>query len=86
MFAPSINTFCVIQVTILATARIASNTTRFSSFHVTNVEQHKLFGIDTSRPLLDVTPNQANLLAVAEGVQSRFFHPSAAKPALKAQS
>ena len=41
--------------------------------NVPNVEQHKLSWADASRPLLDVTPEQANPLAVVEGVQSRFF-------------
>ena len=51
---------------------------------VSNVELHKLFGIDASRPLFDVIPKRVEPLAVIEGMNSRFFHTSA-KPALKAQ-
>ena len=45
---------------------------------VTNVEQHKQFGFDVSRPLPDVIPEQANPLAIVEGVLSRFFQNTAA--------
>ena len=50
---------------------------------VTNVEQHKLFGFDSSRPLPDVIPKRADSLAVVEGVLSRFFQPTAAARAIK---
>ena len=73
--APSYNPFlCVVPITILATARIARNTTYFSPFHiffdVKNVEQHQLFGIDANRSRPDVTPKLVNSLAGVEGVQS----------------
>ena len=42
-------------------------------YDVTNVEQHELLGTDTSRPLLDVTPERPYPLAVVECVQGRFF-------------
>ena len=42
-------------------------------YDVTNVEQHKLFGFDASRPIPDVIPKRADSLAVVEGVLSRFF-------------
>ena len=80
-FALSYNSFfCVVQITFLVTAIIRRNTTRFSPFHrgKTNVEQHELFDIDASRSLPDKTLKRANLLAVVEGVQSHFFHLSAA--------
>ena len=47
-------------------------------YDVTNVEQHKLFAFDVSRPLLNVIPKRANSLAVVEGVLNRFFQPTAA--------
>ena len=47
-------------------------------YDVTNVEQHELLGTDMSRPLIDVTPERPYLLAVVEGVQSRFFESTAA--------
>ena len=51
-------------------------------FDVTNVEQHKLFGFDASRPLPDVIPKRADSLVVVEGVLSRFFQPTAAARAI----
>ena len=47
-------------------------------YGVTNVEQHKLFRFDASRPLPDVIPKRADSLAVVEGVLSNFFKPTAA--------
>ena len=63
-------------------------------YDVTNIEQHELFEIDASCSLTDVTLERANSLAVVEGIQNRFFHPSAtagqsgisARSALKDQS
>ena len=49
---------------------------------ITNVEQHKLLGIDAGRPLSDVTPKRIDSLAVAEGVQSSFFWAIAAARAI----
>ena len=51
-------------------------------YNVTNVEQHKLFGFDASRPLSDVILKRADSLAVVEGVLSRFFQPTAAARAI----
>ena len=80
---PSYNPFfSVVQITILATARIARNTTRFSSwfrgkkkivYDVTNIEQHELLGFDAGHPLPDVIPKRANPLTVVEGGLSRLF-------------
>ena len=42
-------------------------------YDVTNVEHHKFFGFDASRPLPDVIPKRADSLAVVEGVLSRYF-------------
>ena len=83
-FASSYNPlFRVVQITIRATVRIARNTTTLLTlkrrknvvYDVTNVEQHKLFGFDASRPLPDVIPKRADSLAVVEGVLSGFFRP-----------
>ena len=52
-------------------------------YGLTNVEQQKLLGTDTSRPLLDVTPERPYPLAVVEGVQSRFFQSTAAAGAVR---
>ena len=60
-------------------------------YDVTNVEQHKLFGFDASRPLPDVIPKRADSLvlrrraqkACSEGVLSRFFQPTAAARAIR---
>ena len=91
-FASSYNPlFRVVQITIRATARIARNTIRFSPvkrrknvvYNVTNVEQHELFRFDASRPLPDVIPKWADLLAVVEGVLSRFFQPTASARAIR---
>ena len=52
-------------------------------YNITNVEQHKLFGFDASRPLADVIPKRADSLAVVEGVLSRFFQATAAARAIR---
>ena len=52
-------------------------------YDVTNVEQYEQPGTDTSCPLLDVTPERPYPLAVVEGVQSRFFHSTAATGAVR---
>ena len=60
-FTPSYNPFFrFVHNTILVTARIARNTTRFSP----NVEQHKLLGFDADRSLPDVILKRAKSLAV----------------------
>ena len=52
-------------------------------YNVTNVKQHKLFGVNASRPLPDVTPKRTNPLAVVKCVLSRFFHSSAAAGSIR---
>ena len=58
-------------------------------YEVTNVEQHKLFGIDASCVLSDVTQKQANLLTVVEVSSTPLPQEGhsgiSARPALKAQ-
>ena len=52
--------------------------------NVTNVEQHELFEINAGRPLPNVTPKRANMLAVVvEDVQSHFFQTTAATEATR---
>ena len=60
-------------------------------YDVSNIKQHKLFGVDASCPLPDVTPKQTKSLAVVEVVHDRFFtlllqQGQSAGPTLKAQS
>ena len=85
-FASSYNPFFYIsQITIIATARIARNITRFSPWYrginivhdIINVEQHKLFGINVAHQLHNVTPNRQTCL------QSRFFQATAAAEAIR---
>ena len=81
-FTPSYNPFFgVVQIIILAKARITRNTTHFSPqyrgknivYYVTNVEPHELLEFDVGRPLPDVIPKRVNLLAIVLGVLSCFF-------------
>ena len=72
-------------------SRIARNTTCFSPWNgdknivydVTNVEQQKLLGFDSSRPVPDMIPERVNSLAGVEGVLSRFFQTTAAASAIR---
>ena len=50
---------------------------------ITNIEQHKLFRFDASRPLPDVIPERANSLAVVEGMLSCFFQATATVSAVR---